>query len=176
MKKQDWDNIQEAEAFKRPAPGGYVVRITEIQDVEEKEYLRVDWDFAEGEFHGYYAQLYAAKGFWGGVFIKSYKPKALPYFKAFKTCLETSNRGYIFREDRLDDLRGKVFGIVLGEEEYRKNDGSVGKRLYVHQARSVKSIRDGDFTVPELKKLPASQTPPASGGFYPVSDDGELPF
>lgn len=85
---------------------------------------------------------------------------------------------------------GKVIGIVLGEEEYRKNDGGIGTRLYVAQVRSIKSIETGDFKVPELKKLAADTAPVAAApagygaasagygaGFAELSDDdGELPF
>lgn len=189
MKKQNWNAVQEAAEFKRPAPGGYIARIINVEDNEEKEYLKLEYDFAEGKFKGYYAELYKAKAFWGGSFIRSYKEKALPFFKSFKTCLEVSNRGYFFEEDRLDDMCGKLIGIVLGEEEYRKNDGSIGNRLYVAQTRSVKSIQDGDFKVPDLKKLvptasmiPTAAATPSYGnygggsGFTDLNDDGPLPF
>lgn len=184
MKKQNWDAVQEAAEFERPTPGAYIARIVRVEDNEEKEYLKVEWDFHEGKFKGYYKDLFEARDFWGGSFIRSYKEKALPFFKAFKTSLEASNRGYFFDEDRLDDMRGKLIGIVLGEEEYRKNDGTVGKRLYVDQVRSVKAIQDGNFKIPELKKLaPATNTAPSCGsvangtGFAELSDDdGELPF
>ena len=179
MKKQNWDAVQEASEFERPVPGAYIAKIVRVEDNEEKEYLKIEWDFAEGKFKGYYKDLFEARDFWGGSFIRSYKEKALPFFKAFKTCLEASNRGYFFDEERLDDMRGKLIGIVLGEEEYKKNDGSVGKRLYVAQVRTVKAIQDGDCKVPELKKLaPATNSVPSGGtGFTELNDDdGELPF
>lgn len=189
MKKQNWDNVQEAAEFERPVAGAYIVRIVNVEDNEEKEYLRLEYDFAEGNFKGYYADLYKSKGFWGGSFIRSYKEKALPFFKQFKTCLEVSNRGYFFDEDNLSAMCGRLIGIVLGEEEYRKNDGGIGTRLYVAQIRSVKAIETGDFKVPEPKKLApvtAGDYAVASGfaapqyggtGFAELSDDdGELPF
>lgn len=185
MKKQNWDDIQEATEFERPTPGAYIAEIVNVEDQEEKEYLRIEWDFAEGEFKGYYADLYNAKDFWGGILIRSYKEKALPFFKAFKTCLEVSNPRYRFDEDHLEQMCGKKVGVVLGEEEYRKNDGTVGKRLYVAQTRSVKAIQDGDFEIPPLKRLAANQSPAAPSYGAPTSasgfadlneDDGELPF
>jgi len=180
MKKQNWDAVQEATEFERPVPGAYIIKIVRVEDNEEKEYLKIEYDFAEGQFKGYYKDLFEAKDFWGGSFIRSYKEKALPFFKAFKTCLEASNRGYFFDEEHLDDMRGKVLGIVLGEEEYKKNDGTVGKRLYVNQVRTVKAIQDGDFKIPELKKMDSATSPVPSGGtggFAELNDDdGELPF
>lgn len=181
MKKQDWDNIQEATEFERPTPGGYIVRVTGVDDVEDKEYLMISYDFADGGFKGYYAELFDAKGFWGGRFVRSYKPKALPFFKGFKTCLEASNRGYLFDEDNLAAMRGKLLGVVLGEEEYRKNDGGIGTRLYVNRVCTTKAIQTGDFEVPALKRLtvPGSASPSysAPANYAPLSDDdGELPF
>lgn len=154
----EWNDIQENEGgeFPRPKPGGYVAVIVDLEDIEEKEYLSINWDFEDGPFKGYNQDTFVRLGFWPSILIRSYKVKALPYFKAFKTCLEASNRGYHFRTDRLSDLEGKLFGVVLGEEEYRAKDGTVKTRLYVAQTRSVKAIRDGDFKVPELKKLAGS--------------------
>lgn len=191
MKKQNWDNVQEAAEYERPTPGAYIARIVNVEDHEDKEYLKIEYDFAEGKFKGYYAELYKSKAFWGGNFIRSYKEKALPFFKAFKTCLEASNRGYFFDEERLDEMINKKLGIVLGEEEYRKNDGGIGQRLYVAQVRTIKAIETGDFKVPDLKKLtPSAETAaysaPAGYGATPAGfgtgfaelsgDDGELPF
>lgn len=153
MQKQNWEEINEAQDFENPIPGAYIAKIEAVTDDEQKEYLKIEWDFAEGQFKGNNQGVYDRAGFWPIVLIRSYKPKALPFFKAFKTALENSNRNYSFREDRLRDMEGKLFGVVLGEEEYEKKDNTVGKRLYVAQIRSVKSIQDGDFKVPELKKL-----------------------
>ena len=188
MKKQNWDDIQEAADFDKPKPGAYIVKIMGVEDSESKEYLKLEYDFAEGEYKGYYSDLFGSRGFWGGSFIRSYKEKALPFFKAFKTALENSNRGYIFDEDRLNDMRGKLVGVVLGEEEYTANNGSIKVRLYVAETRSVEAIRGGDFKVPEFKSLSGNATAyPSSGGGYSAApaagqfaelsdDDGELPF
>lgn len=72
-------------------------------------------------------------------FVKSYKQKALRFFKGFKTAVEESNRNYTFKNDP-QSLVGKFMGVVLGEEEYRANDGSVKTRLYVHEVRSGKTL------------------------------------
>lgn len=202
-----WDSIQERQdgEFPTPTPGGYIGYIVRYEDVERpvkqgggSEYLRIEWDFAEGEFKLYNRDTFERAKFWPGYgsFIRSYKDSALPFFKAFKTCLEVSNNGYHFRTDQLDAMRGKKLGIVLGEEEYYSRDGELKTRLYVAQVRSVKAIRDGDFKVPALKKYkgdppapaPASQyaqpyaaqpqpyNAPPLNEFAELEDDGELPF
>lgn len=187
MRKQNWDAIEERQegSFDQPKPGAYIARICRVEDNEDKEYLYIEWDFAEGAYQGYNQETYDRAGFWPTVLFKSYKPKALPFFKSFKTCLELSNRGYRFDEAHLERMEGKLFGLVLGEEEYQKKDGTTGTRLYVAQTRSVKAIQEGDFTVPERKRL---KTPAAQSGAYGcqasapsgfaelTGDDGELPF
>jgi hypothetical protein len=183
MTEADWANIQENEGgeFPRPAPGGYIAFITDYEDVErapapgkKDQYLRCYWDFYDGPFKGYNRETYKRLGFWEhhATFIRSYKDSALPFFKAFKTCLESSNRGYRFNTDRLEELRLKYIGIVLGEEEYQANDGTIKKRLYVAQLRSVQAIQKGEFKVPELKKFkgaaPAPAAPMQMGGPAPA--------
>lgn len=177
MQKTNWDEVQEAQEFAKPAPGGYIAKIVDNEEVESKEYWLVSWDFADGEFKEYYAGLSASRGFWGGKMVRSYKPKAMPFFKAFKTCLEASNRGFVFDETRPDCIIGKLVGVVLGEEEYTGNDGKTKTRLYVDSVHTIKKIQAGDFTVPELKKLSASAASAPTGGYADLgNDDGELPF
>lgn len=176
----NWDAIQEAGKFDNPTPGAYIAVIREVEDVEEKEYLSIRWDFAEGEYKGANQDTFDRAGFWPTVLIRSYKETALRFFKAFKTSVEASNKGYVFDDRKIHGLVGKYMGVVLGEEEYVKNNGKTGNRLYVAQVWSVKAIRDGDFKVPELKRLdkPAAQQPNYNVGFAPVrdDDDGDLPF
>lgn len=179
MRNVNWDGVSEAQEFKRPGPGGYIIKIVSVEDVEDREYLKIEYDIADGEFKNYYKDLYQKRGFWGGSFIRSYKEKALPFFKAFKTSVEVTNKGFEFKNDP-QSLVGKFLGAVFGEEEYEANDGSVKKRLYFHQARSGQAIRNGEFEVPELKKLAkrSDNNGLIGGGFtdLPADDDGELPF
>lgn len=181
MKKHNWDNIEEAKEYEKPTPGGYICGITNVIDDEQKEYLKLEYDFAEGKFKNYWRDLYNAKGFWGGSFLRSYKEKALPYFKGFKTAVEQSNSGYKFDEDNLAALKRKLVGLVLGEEEYQANDGSIKTRLYVAQILSAAKIKSGNFKVPPLKKLAdntnqqTSSTSSANSNFTPIADD-DLPF
>ena len=180
MKNINWDNITEAGEFNNPVPGGYAARITRVVDDEPREFLKIEWDFADGEFKGYNADTYKRANFWPSSCIRSYKEKALPFFKAFKTAVEKSNPGYTFRNDP-QSLVGKFIGVVLGEEEYEKNNGDIGTRLYVDQIRSGQAIREGDFKVPDKKFLKRANTPPVAApgvDFAPLTDeqDAQLPF
>ena len=178
MKNVNWDNVQDD--VRRPVPGGYAAKITRVEDVEGKEYLRIEWEFAEGEFKGANQETVDVFGFWPMTMFCSYKEKALRFFKAFKTAVEESNRNYVFRNDP-QSLVGKFIGVVLGEEEYLASDGKVKTRLYVAAKKPGKAIRDGNFTIPELKKLEASPTSntmgqPAANYDLLEDDDADCPF
>lgn len=175
MKNINWNEVPDQVEFDRLTPGGYVCEMKCVVDVPAKEYLKIEYDIAEGTHKGYYQELYKSKSFWGGTFYRSYKEKALPMFKGFLTAVKESNPGFVF-ENQEKRMEGKLVGLVLAEEEYMGNDGKVKKRLYVSAVRSVEKIRKGDFNVPELKKYnPAG----SRDGFYPVDDslsDDDVPF
>lgn len=199
MKKVNWDNVQESTGgFVSPEPGGYIAQITAVEDVESKEYLLIEWEFASGEWKGENGKTYARAGFWPTPYFASYKDSALGFFKHFKRCLEESNRGYVFTEDNVQGLRGRYFGVILGEEEYQKKDGTIGTRLKATNAASIQDIQTGNFKVPPKKLFKgasagtgysnnysaptaagtaAGPDPFASDPFQDLGkDDGELPF
>lgn len=178
MKKHDWNNIEEATEFRGLPAGGYVCGITTAEDYADKEYIKCEFDIAEGEFKNYYKDLYASKAFWGGSFIKSYKEKALPFFKMFFTKVEKSNKGFKWADDETK-LRGKLIGLVLSEEEYQKNDGTIGTRLYVSDFKTVEEIRKGDFKVKDKKTLSGTSTATSvinDKNIDIIDDDEPLPW
>lgn len=163
----DWTKVEAMnEGGSRLPAGGYVIRIRSVLNVVMKEYLTIEYDIAEGEYIGYYAALNERAHFWGGHFIRSYKKKAAGFFKSFLNAVEASNDNCVIATaEGVDENRliGKALGVVLGEEEYQGNDGSVKKRLYVAAVLPADRIRSGDFTVPAFKKLESMNTPPTSG-------------
>lgn len=175
MKKIDWANVKEANG-NRLEPGGYICGITSVEDFPDKEYLRFEFDIAEGENKNHFRQLNESKGFWGASFIKSYKEKALSFFKQMLVCFEKSNAGFKFVDDE-KTFKRKLIGLVLSEEEYLKNSGEVGIRLYVSSFKTVDEIRNGDFKVEPLKTLSGSSSSPSAGYTdIPDVDDDDLPF
>ena len=82
-------------------------------------------------------------------------------FKGFVSAVEASNKGYTFDFDE-QTLVGKVVGLVLGDEEFLNQKGQVRTRTYVNAVRSVEAIKNGDYKVPELKKLDASKVTTAA--------------
>jgi hypothetical protein len=172
MKNIDWNQVEDLKDYNRIPAGGYICVITAVEDVPEKEYLKIEYDISNGDYRGYFKGLYLNKGFWGGSFVKSYKVKAQPFFKAFKTAVEASNPGYTYNNDE-KTLVGKYVGLVLGEEEYLDKNNKIRTRTYVDQAHSAKAIQAGEFEIPELKKLKASEPTPA---FAPIPDGSGDPL
>lgn len=163
MKKiSGYDKIQESGSFKKLPVGGYVVKILSAIDVPEKEYLRLSFDIAEGPNKGFFAEEYKNDTREGkkwpnaGTFVRSYKEKALPMMKGFTTAVEKSNKNYAWNFDE-STLKGKLVGLVIGEEEFVNSSGKMRTRTYVNAVRSVDIIREGKFEVPELKKLSADK-------------------
>lgn len=179
MKNVNWDEVQDD--IPRAKPGGYIAKIMAVEDDEQKECLKICWEFYEGELKGTNQATYDSFGFWPMLMVCSYKPKALRFFKGFKTAVEMSNNNFVFRNDP-QTLVGKVVGVVLGEEEYLAKDGSVKTRLYVAEKRSGQAIRQGDYKIPALKKLKntgsgtGSYAAPASDFVQLDDDDEDLPF
>ena len=169
----NWNNIeaQGNEEYKRIVPGGYVCRITKVEDRADKNYLYIEFDIAEGEYTGYGSSCLERNGFTPLRMYRSYSDKAAGMFKGFIQNIEASNSNYTW-EWKEQTLVGRLIGIVLGEGEYKKQDGSVGTRFNARDL-SVASIRDGKFKVPEKKTLPVEQNTTA---FSALDDDTELPF
>ena len=180
MDNINWNDVQDE--IRRPVPGGYAARITKVEDNTDKKCLYIQWEFADGEFKGCNQEYFDTFGKWPMLLCRSCKPTALRFFKGFKTAVEMSNRNFVFNNDP-QSLVGKYVGVVLGEEEYLGKDGNIKTRLYVAETRSGKSIRDGEYKIPELKKyVPTGNQPsyptaaPASNFAMLEDDDANLPF
>ena len=173
----NWENIKESNGFEKLSVGGYIIKILNVQDVSEKEYLKVSFDIADGEHKGFFKKQYdsdtRADKKWpnAGSFVRSYKSTAESMFKGFVNAVENSNKGFKFDFDE-KKLVGKQVGIVVGLEQYLNQKGQVRERTYVSAVRSVDTIKKGDFKVPELKMLDATKatSKPAESFVNPFAD------
>ena len=177
-KISDFDKVQEnGGAFKRIPDGAYIVGVKKVEDVSDKEFLRLELDICKGEYKNWYQQQYDADNretkYWprDGVLVRSYKEKALPFFKGFITAITKSNPKFEWKWNE-QDLKNKVFGVVVGTEEYLKKNGGVGTRPYIDSVHSVEAIEKGDYTVPDVKKLNPTKvtSKPAEPFVNPFSD------
>lgn len=166
MKKINLANVEEFKEFSNPTAGGYVIGVYAVEDVSEKEYLRVSYDILEGEFKGYYSKL-VKDGHWKALpsWLVSYSEKSLPFFKGTITSFEKSNNGFKFANDETK-LKGKKVGVVLFEEEYIDKNGKVQVSLKVDKAHSLEVIKSGDFKVPERKAVAQTTSTQSAFGTF----------
>ena len=157
MKSVDLTNVQESGDYSRPAPGAYICTITAIEDISAKEYLKVIYDIAEGDYKGYYGEMRKNNPdwAWAGAYVKSYKPAALPMFKRFCTAVSRSNGAYVFDGGKINKdeqtLVGKKIGLLFREEEYYGNDGEKKTRLSISGEFPVDKL--AEQKVPKIKLL-----------------------
>ena len=198
-KNFDMNAYNEAEVstgdYTRMPAGGYVAIIqavrTEGDDYgrkvsypDEKMYVKLIYDIDEGDFAGKFSDDYWAgedKDYGHQIYLSW---KNMGAFKGNINAIEESNPGFdamaAFTADQYGLFIGKRVGIVLGEEEYRANDGSVKTRFGFPRLKSVQDIHDGKFRVPPLKKLDdggeqAASTPAPVADASGVYDD-DVPF
>ena len=157
MKKLHLEKVEVFKEYKNPTAGGYVIGIYSVEDVSDKEYLKLSYDIVEGEFKGYYSNLvkegvYKALPIMFMSYADSEEDRNIKRFKGTVTAFEKSNNGFKWKDNE-QDLKGKKIGVVMRDEEYEKKDGSVGSSLKVYQTHSIERIKDGDFKIPEPKKL-----------------------
>lgn len=184
-------NVETAGTYPRPNPGGYVIEITSAENNVKKERVDIEFDIVEGRFAGYYKDMQSRLGWHTAKFSKSYKEKALPFFRSFIEAVVGSNgntEGLVIGDfEDVDETKlvGKRLGMIVGEEEYMGNDGKKKVRLDNYNALfvTVNKIHSGNYSVPPLKPLQDSTaTAPVSGVvdttaafFGPLSDD-DTPF
>lgn len=179
-------------------PGAYVCTIINAEITASKagnQMLVLHIDIAEGEFSGFFRRSFDTlrkfnhKLTWVnlGIYrqlITIADGKLSPFFKGLLTCIENSNNCKFNTADfEARDLVGKLCGFVYGEEEYIKQDNSIGTHLAIKYQIGVDDVRSGNFKIPELKKLPVKQPPveippddkAMDFGGTPI-DDKDLPF
>lgn len=176
----NWDNVTPnyGGESRKEAPGGYIARITFVDDVKEKEYLRVEWDYMDGELAGTHRECYNIHGFWPAPLFRSYKQKAAGMFKAFIEAVAKSNEGFEWNWDE-KTLIGKCIGVVTREEEYTSNSGEIKTRIIVDRVLPVLDIMNGNFTVLPTKRKEVSNRSNAvvdmTGSAVPIRDE-DVPF
>lgn len=181
MKNVNWKDVEEAKDFTRICAGGYVCRVIKVEDDPQKEYLKIYCDPVEGEFKNFGSDTELRTGQdWSYIrFFRSYKSKALNFFKSWLIALEKSNPGK-FSADNFNGneskMVGLLVGIVLGDEEYLKQDGTKGLRTYVYKTLTPEDIRAQKFKTPEMKLLPPNAAPMQTLNCSASDIENDCPF
>ena len=150
-------------SFEQLPAGVYCCKICQVKDEPDREYLYLEYDITEGEHKGYFERLSDRAGFWGGRIYLSYKDKAESIFKRALKAINVSNGSYIFNpygDGKNSDektLIGKIFWVVLHEEEYERNDGSIGTRITASATAFIneQQAKEGKFNKKLLEKTSA---------------------
>lgn len=169
-KPKDYDSVKVGEARILPA-GGYVCKILKAEETESKTgkpMLKVFFDITDGEFRGYFKEMFqnwkessddpqsVKWPFTGTKWILFYnnEGKTNRDFKAFCTALEDSGI-FVWKNDTFDvgALKDANVGIIFRREESEYHNERKW-RTVPFGFRSVKTIEDGSFKVPEDKPLP----------------------
>lgn len=167
--------------------GGYICKIINAKEEKskrtEKRMLVLEIDIDEGEHKGYYQRRFdeAMKNAspdkpakWTGIYRQMLEgEKAIGFLKGLMTSLEASNQGFKWNWDE-KKLIGLRCGAIFGEEEYEKLGGGIGTTTKIKFIRTVKAIQEGNYKIPELKKLP--QRGEAFEDFMSSTSDEDLPF
>ena len=187
---RNMSNVNAAGNHPRPTPGGYVMRIQSVNNIVAKEQLEICLEFDAGDFIGYCKSIKDRFNFWPARCTKSYKDKALPFFKAFIEAVIESNEdtdGLVIGDfEDVDETKlvGKSVGVVVGEREYDGNDGTRKKALDWYNATftSIDNIIKGNYEVPELR-ITGTSAPTESAGVVDMSSgylgpitENDVPF
>ncbi|MBQ1289504.1 MAG: hypothetical protein IIY23_05020 [Erysipelotrichaceae bacterium] len=164
--------------FENLEPGVYHCVICQVKDDDQKEYLYIEFDIAEGPHKGYYERLSDRAGFWGGKIFLSYKDKAISIFKRALKAINATNLGYVFNPfsdgKNADEktLIGKTFWVVLHEEEYEKSDGTTGSRMTASATAFLNEsqAKEGKFNKKLLDKVAARKSTATSPSSTDVPD------
>lgn len=169
-KPKDYDSVKIGEPRILPA-GGYICKILNAEETESrngKPMLKVSFDIDDGEFKGYFRDLF--KGwkensddpatvkwpFTGTKWVMFYNSegKTNRDFKSFCTALEDSGTK-VWINDTFDvnGLRGATLGMIFRREEHEYMNARSWRTVPVG-FRSVKTIEEGNYNVPEDKPLP----------------------
>ena len=172
--------------------GGYIAKIIEVDDRSWAGHAEpahmIHMDIAEGEHAGIYKKNNAASDkdrwltYWFAEPTSGSPDWLLSKVGGIQTSLMESNE----RVDTSDphSWRGKLVGVVVGDEEAESSSGTVYTRPYVSYICSTERIRKGEnqpggYKIPKLKTLAPSAPRPLSPADVPDSfsaAEDDIPF
>lgn len=161
---------------------GCIKNVREYVSPKGNETLEVSIDTDSHDAQpNYYLEKYKAddrpnKKWQGSIYIVPSNKYGASTLEGLCTAIERSNPGFVCWDEhdelKVAELKGKKVGFVVREEEYRKQDGSIGV--------SRKPFRFCTYDKAEQQEMPKKKTLSPSEGFVSVEADsfaGEgLPF
>lgn len=160
---QGYNNTQGAilgETNNKLEAGNYICRILGVKATQNKSgspMIVLQFDIAEGEFTGYYTDLYNnqvkqnKEAKFKGLYYQNMTGNSLKYYKGLLQTLEKSNNIKIDGENGFDEslLKNRKFLGRFGEEEFEANDGSIKTMV---KLRYITSLDKTDLPILEKKQ------------------------
>lgn len=189
MKKTNFEGVNPFTGeYDNLLAGGYkcIIKSAKCEILQNgKEQLILAIDIAEGEKKDYFTKRfnelkianpdakYPNSGIFR-IFTEDYNDpnKSSAILAGVKTSIEASNPNFKWSDDE-KKLKDKKIGIVFGEEEYLKADGTIGVSVKPKFPRSWEKVEEAE--IPKRKVL-NKQNNESDGEFITIEDDGELPF
>lgn len=187
----NWENIKATGNYESLPAGGYICCIKAVKEGPNKSgigsHLEIMFEVSEGEYKGFFERDYRSQNredkFWSGVIYQNVPDETSPkyeqqagFFKRFIANVEESNPGYHWNWDE-KTLVGRMIGVIFGEREKQSQRGTVYTVTSADSVVSIKTVRSGNYKIPELRKLaPAVPSFGGSGAFQPMSQSDDLPF
>lgn len=162
-KPRNYDETQVFTGGRKLPAGGYICKIMDVKEAKSRSNLNmivISLDIAEGEYKDFYAEKYKTDT------RKEKKWSCVVYqlaedgdgncnrgFKGFVTSVEESNKGFSVEwgKEFCNSLKGKLIGGLFGEEEFLAKDDTIATAIKCRFFRSVDTIKNGDFEIPEIK-------------------------
>ncbi len=153
MRQVNFNDIIESTTgnYRTLPAGNYVCTITAMEDVADREYVRMEVDVAEGEYAGIFK---GSDRPWKHSICLSYKDNALGMLKQRLHTISDCNPGFDAMSAfnggvaSLAYFAGKTVGVCFNEDEFEGNDGEVKTNVKPGDLRLVADVRSG-------KALPA---------------------
>lgn len=161
MRSITWGSVEAASdgGYDRIEPGAYVGVIQQMEDVADKEYVRLVFDIAEGPRKGFFADEFYKSKPWAHNLILSYKDKALPMLKGRLETIQACNPGFdpfaAWDAGRLDMFNGRKVGVVLRTEEYfdKKTEEFKMGSAKCFRLCTLEDVKSGKLADPKPKTL-----------------------
>lgn len=166
--------------------GGYIAKIIEVDDRTWSGHIEpahlIHMDIAEGEHKGIYSDKDWWLTYWFAEPTKGSPDWLLSKVGGIQTSLAESNDTVNLADPH--SWKGKLIGVVVGDEEAESQNGNVYTRPYISYVCSVERIRKGEgqpggYKIPKLKKLEAVAPRPVVSAELPDSfsaAEDDIPF
>ena len=186
-KPMGWDEaVANDGTFKKLPAGGHACVIVQARLTKSKskgeDMLELAFDIDGGEYNGYFGEQYVrnqqnypddAKWPNGGVYRQVLVGNSMSNAKGMFLNIEKSNPGWNWNWDETE-LKGKKFGGVFREEQYRNAKGEPKMRIACIAVRPVEGITE--VAVPEPKLLGDTGVGVGYGNYGGGLSSEEIPF